>query len=120
MYVGFLARIYLYLTQLAVWNGLSHFPAFYPEVVGTVLMGFVLSHKRIFLENRYELTYQGLATGFCASLTFSSWNNDAATVLIQYGDEQPDNITRVIGWVTILVLGFGMPITALKFGEHLS
>ena len=115
-YLGILTRIYL--TELAVWNGLPLFPAFYSEVVGTAVMGFVLSHKRL-LEKRHALTYQALATGFCGSLTtFSSWNNDAATVLIQYGEEDPDNITRLIGWATILVVGFGMPIAALKFGEH--
>lgn len=117
-YLGILARIYL--TELAVWNGLPLFPAFYSEVVGTAVMGFVLSHKKLFLEKQHKLTYQALTTGFCGSLTtFSSWNNDAATVLIQYGEEDPDNVTRVIGWATILVVGFGMPIAALKFGEHL-
>ena len=117
-YLGILARIYL--TELAVWNGLPLFPAFYAEVVGTAVMGFVLAHKQLFLEKKHKLTYQALATGFCGSLTtFSSWNNDAATVLIQYGEEDPNNVTRVIGWATILVVGFGMPIAALKFGEHL-
>lgn len=115
-YFGILARIYL--TELAAWNGLPLFPAFYSEVVGTAIMGFVLSHKQL-LQTNYKFTYQALATGFCGSLTtFSSWNNDAATVLIQYGEEDPDNITRVIGWITVLLIGFGMPIVALRFGEH--
>ena len=115
-YVGILARIYL--TELAVWNGLPLFPAFYSEVVGTAIMGVVLSHKQL-LEKNHKLTYQALATGLCGSLTtFSSWNNDAASVLIQYGEEDPDNVTRVLGWATILVVGFGMPIASLKFGEH--
>lgn len=115
-YFGILARIYL--TELAAWNGLPLFPAFYSEVVGTAIMGFVLSHKQL-LETNHKFTYQALATGLCGSLTtFSSWNNDAATVLIQYGEEDPDNITRVIGWITVLLVGFGMPIVALKFGEH--
>lgn len=116
-YVGILIRIYL--TELAVWNGLPLFPAFYSEIVGTSIMGVVLSHKQL-LEKRHKLTYQALATGLCGSLTtFSSWNNDAATVLIQYGEDDPDNVTRVLGWVTILVVGFGMPIASLKFGEHI-
>lgn len=115
-YLGILSR--LYLTELAIWNGLPLFPAFYSEVVGTAVMGIVLSHKKL-LETKHKLTYQALATGFCGSLTtFSSWNNDAATVLIQYGEGDPDNVTRVVGWLTILVVGFGMPIASLKFGEH--
>lgn len=116
-YFGILARIYL--TELAAWNGLPLFPAFYSEVVGTTIMGFVLSHKQL-LEKNHKLTYQALATGLCGSLTtFSSWNNDAASVLIQYGEEYPDNVTRVIGWMTVLIVGFGMPIAALRFGEHI-
>lgn len=116
-YFGILARIYL--TELAAWNGLPLFPAFYSEVVGTAIMGVVLSHKQL-LEKNHKLTYQALATGLCGSLTtFSSWNNDAATILIQYGKEDPDNITRVIGWLTVLIIGFGMPIMALRFGEHI-
>ena len=116
-YFGILARIYL--TELAKWNGLPLFPAFYSEVVGTAIMGLVLSHKQL-LEKNHKLTYQALATGLCGSLTtFSSWNNDAATVLIQYGEDDPDNITRVIGWATVLIVGFGMPIAALRFGEHI-
>ena len=117
-YFGVLARIYL--TELAAWNGLPLFPAFYSEVVGTAFMGFVVSHKRL-LEKNHKFTYQALATGLCGSLTtFSSWNNDATTVLIQYGDDDPDNITRAIGWVTVLIVGFGMPIAALGFGKHVS
>ena len=94
-------------------------PAFYSEVVGTTIMGAVITHKQL-LEKNHKLTYQALATGLCGSLTtFSSWNNDAAGVLIQYGEDDPDNITRVIGWATIIIVGFGMPIAALRFGHHI-
>ena len=117
-YFGILARVYL--TELAAWNGLPLFPAFYSEVVGTAIMGVVISHKQL-LEKNHKLTYQALATGLCGSLTtFSSWNNDAATVLIQYGEDDPDNVTRVVGWITVLIVGFGMPIAALRFGEHVA
>ena len=116
-YLGMLARVYL--SELVAWNGLPLFPSFYPEVVGTTIMGALLSHKEI-LERSHKLTYQALTTGLCGSLTtFSSWNNDAATVLIQYGNDDADNVTRVLGWATILIVGFGMPVVALKFGEHL-
>lgn len=116
-YFGILARIYL--TELAAWNGLPLFPAFYSEVVGTAIMGAVITHKQL-LEKNHKPTYQALATGLCGSLTtFSSWNNDAASVLIQYGETDPDNITRVIGWATVLIVGCGMPIAALRFGQHI-
>lgn len=116
-YVGMLARVYL--TKLSAWNGLPLFSAFYPEVVGTAIMGIVISHKKL-LENNYKMLYQGLATGLCGSITtFSSWNNNAAVILIQYDEQHPDNTMRFVGWITILILGVGMPVAVLRFGEHL-
>lgn len=116
-YVGVLTRVYL--TQLSAWNGLPLFPAFYPEVVGTAIMGIVISHKKL-LEKNYKALYQGLATGLCGSITtFSSWNDNASVVLIQYNRESPDNATRFIGWITIIVLGLSGSVAALRFGEHL-
>ena len=116
-YLGMLARVYL--TEVVAWHGLPLFPAFYPELVGTTIMGVVISHKQL-LKQRHKVTYDALATGFCGSITtFSSWNNDAVTVFLQYGKENPDNITRIVGWLTIIIIGFGMPVAALWFGMHL-
>ena len=116
-YVGMLTRVYL--TQLSAWNGLPLFSSFYPEVVGTAIMGIVISHKKL-LEKNYKALYQGLATGLCGSITtFSSWNDNAAVVLIQYNEEPPDNATRFIGWITIIIIGISGPVGALRFGQHL-
>lgn len=116
-YVGMLARVYL--TQLSAWNGLPLFSAFYPEVVGTTIMGIVISHKKL-LEANYKALYQGLATGLCGSITtFAAWNDNAAVVLVQYNQDPPDNATRFIGWITIIILGVSGSVAALRFGGHL-
>ena len=116
-YFGMLARVYL--SELVKWSGLLFFPSFYPEVVGTAIMGFVISHKQL-LKQRHKITYDALATGLCGSITtFSSWNNNAATVILQYDAENPDNVTRIVGWATVLLIGFAVPLLALRFGKHL-
>ena len=117
-YVGVIVRIYL--GQLKRWNGVPLFGAFYAEVVGTAVMGFVAAHKR-FLQ-LHPAVYQGLATGLCGSITtFSSWNSEAATVLLQVNNgEAPDNVTRIVGWATVILLGLGMPVAALVFGSHVA
>ena len=116
-YFGMLARVYL--SELVKWSGLPFFPSFYPEVVGTTIMGFVISHKQL-LKQRYKITYDALTIGLCGSITtFSSWNNDAATVILQYDAENPDNVTRIVGWATVLLIGFAVPLVALRFGKHL-
>lgn len=120
-YVGVIVRIFL--GQLKRWNGVPLFGAFYAEIVGTAIMGFVAAHKRVL--QAHPAVYQGLATGLCGSITtFSSWNSEAAIVLLQLNNntnsEAPDNATRVIGWATVILLGLGMPAAALAFGSHVA
>ena len=117
-YIGVVIRIYL--SHLSKWNGVPLFPSFSAELVGTVIMGFIAAHAKL-LANNHKVVYQAVATGLCGSITtFSSWNSEAAEVLLQIGQESPDNATRIIGWVTTLVLGVGMPIAALHFGRHVA
>ena len=83
-------------------------------------MGFTISHKRV-LEKNHGAVYQAIATGLCGSITtFSSWNSEGTSVLIQANEYPPDNAQRMIGWITILLLGFGMPVASLHFGKHLA
>lgn len=117
-YAGVLARIYL--GELVRWNGLPLFRSFYAEVVGTAIMGLTISHKKL-LERGHKALYQAIATGLCGSITtFSAWNFEAASALLKLEEKVPDIATRIIGWATILLLGFGMPFAALCFGKHLS
>ncbi len=116
-YAGVLTRIYL--ANLQHWNGIPLFTSFYAEFVGTAIMGFIISHKKI-LQN-HKAVYQAIATGLCGSITtFSSWNSEAVEVLLQFGRAPPDNAERIIGWVTVLIIGIGMPIAALLFGKHIA
>lgn len=117
-YAGVIARIYL--AKLSQWDGVPLFPSLYAEMVGTAIMGFTISHKGV-LEKNHSAVYQAIATGLCGSITtFSSWNSEATSVLIQANEYPPDNAQRMIGWITILLLGFGMPVASLHFGKHLA
>ena len=117
-YIGVVIRIYLF--RLSEWNGVPLFPSFSAELVGTAIMGFIAAHSKL-LATTHKSVYQAIATGLCGSITtFSSWNSEAAEILLQIGRESPDNATRIIGWVTTLILGVGMPVAALHFGRHLA
>ena len=115
-YVGVFCRVYL--SELGKWDGVVLFPSLYPQMVGTAIMGFVANHK-LLLTNSF--LYQAIATGLCGSITtFSSWNSEAVSTLLQTGQASPDNAVRVLGWATTLLLGLGMSSAALTLGRHLS
>ena len=117
-YIGVVIRIYL--SRLSEWNGVPLFPSFSAELVGTAIMGFIAAHTKL-LATQHKVVYQAIATGLCGSITtFSSWNSEAAEILLQIGQESPDNAMRIIGWVTTLIIGVGMPVAALLFGRHLA
>lgn len=115
-YAGVFARIYL--TELVNWDGVPLFPSLYPQMVGTVIMGLVTSHKQL-LASSY--VYPAIATGLCGSITtFSSWNSEAVSSLLQSGKVIPNNGVRILGWLTTLLLGVGMSTAALTLGRHLA
>lgn len=115
-YAGVFARIYL--TELVNWDGVPLFPSLYPQLVGTAIMGLVTSHK-LLLASSY--VYPAIATGLCGSITtFSSWNSEAMSSLLQSGQAFPNNGVRILGWLTTLMLGVGMSTAALTIGRHLA
>ena len=117
-YVGVVIRIYL--SELVRWDGVPLFPSLYPQLVGTVIMGIVTSHKSV-LAASPPFLYQAIATGLCGSIsTFSSWNSDAVSTLLQTEQVAPDNAVRIIGWLTSLLLGLGMFSAALTLGQHIA
>lgn len=116
-YVGVLCRIYL--SELVNWDGVPLFPSLYPQLVGTVIMGFVSSHKILLASHSF--LYQAIATGLCGSITtFSSWNSEAVSTLLQADQAAPNDAVRVLGWLTTLLLGLGMSTAALTLGHHLA
>ena len=112
-YIGVFTRIYL--SKLAKWNGVPLFASLYPQLLGTAIMGFITSH-RLLLNGTF--IYPAIATGLCGSITtFSSWNFEAASSLLQSGDHLG---ARVLSWATTLILGLGVMSSALSFGRHLA
>ena len=117
-YVGVLCRIYL--SKLSRWDGVPFFSSLYAQVFGTMIMGFVTSHGLLLAEN-HSFVYQAITTGLCGSITtFSSWNLEAVSSLLQTHQETPNNITRIVSWGTTLLLGLGMSIGALNVGKHMA
>lgn len=115
-YAGVFTRIYL--TELVNWDGVPLFPSLYPQLVGTAIMGLVTSHKLLLASS---FVYPAIATGLCGSITtFSSWNSEAVSSLLQSEEIVPNNGVRVLGWITTLLLGLGMSSGALTLGRHLA
>lgn len=117
-YLGVLCRIYL--LELSMWDGVPLFTSLYSQMVGTVIMGFTVSHRGALAEN-HSFIYQAITTGLCGSITtFSFWNLEAVSALLQTYQVPSDNAARVFGWGTMLLLGLGMPTGALLVGKHLA
>ena len=117
-YLGVVCRIYL--SELSHWDGVPLFVSMYSQVVGTMVMGFTVAHKAV-LGKHHVFIYQAITTGLCGSITtFSSWNLEAMNSLLQTGYDPPDDVARVFGWATTLLLGLGMSSGALGMGKHLA
>lgn len=121
-YTGVAARIYLSL--LAESDGLPEFSSLYAQLLGTAILGVLSAHK-VELQKNHKIFYTTLATGLCGSLTtFSSWNAEAAFSLLQVNRSSltllhsPDNVSRVVTFLTILLLGLASPIAALHLGKN--
>ena len=117
-YIGVFSRIYL--SKLSNWNGVPLFSSLYAQMVGSCIMGLVTSHK-LLLAEKHAFLYQAIATGLCGSITtFSSWNLEAVSALLQVGQVPPNNLVRIFGWVTTLLLGVGMAVGSYTVGRHLA
>ena len=117
-YIGVLCRIYL--SELSRWDGVPFFSSLYSQVLGTMIMGFIVTHSLLLAKN-HSFVYQAITTGLCGSITtFSSWNLEAVSSLLQTDQESPDNTIRILGWGTTLLLGLGMSAGALSVGKHLA
>lgn len=125
-YMGSIIR--LYLKRLNEWSAWSLFPSFYTQIVGSFMLGFAMKFKEP-VERRSKILYVAYATGLCGSITsFSSWNNEAVAVLLNVTQQGAfisytpvlSGAARVVNWLTILIMGFAMPISSLQFGHALA
>ena len=123
-YAGVTVRIYIIF--LAEWDGIVNFPSFWAQAVGTFVIGILTALKEK-MHHNYIIIYTALSTGFCgSSTTFSSWNAEAAKVLLQVNHttlipiESWEHHTSVVGYLTVLLLGVGVPISALLFGKNIA
>lgn len=123
-YVGVISRIYL--SFFSQWDGIQHFPSIWAQLVGTFIIGLLIAQKDI-LQKNFKIVYISLSTGFCGSLTtFSSWNAEASIVLLHLNEtslspsqiiDQPTG--RIVGFLTVLILGVGVPLSAALLGRNI-
>ena len=120
----------MYTREANGWSGWPVFPSLYAQMVGSFTMG-VAYYWRLALERKsLAILYVGIATGFCGTITgFSAWNNEAVSVLLNTTAYDPEiegrgtilvvktELGEVIGWITIVIVGFGMPIASFMFGR---
>ena len=123
-YVGVSARIGL--SVFSNWDGIIHFPSFWAQVVGTLIIGAATAQKENMQQSLATL-YTIITTGICGSLTtFSSWNAEASKVLLQLNNSsfQPIHHAidggRIVGFLTVLLLGIGMPVSVFYLGKNTS
>ena len=125
-YLGVSVR--LGLTEFSQWDGITHFPSFWAQVVGTLIIGVSAAQKEgIQATGTFSFVYTLITTGLCGSMTtFSSWNVEAGKVLLQLNDTTLQHLhrslngERVVGFVTVLLLGVGMPLSVFYLGKHTS
>lgn len=120
-YVGVSGRIGL--TVFSKWDGVIHFPSFWAQVIGTFIIGAAVGQKHNLQGSLYTL----ITTGVCGSMTtFSSWNVEASKVLLQLNDSTLEPIHnsidggRIVGFLTVLMLGVGMPVSMFYLGKNIS
>lgn len=122
-YVGVTLRIYLSSYAVSSWDGINHFESIWAQILGSSIIGYLA----VFQENMNKILYIALATGLCGSLTtFSTWNAEAIVVLLQLNETSLNNINNVnyvtgsISFVTVLILGVGMPLSSFIFGRNIA
>lgn len=122
-YVGVTLRIYLSSYAVSSWDGINHFESIWAQILGSSIIGYLA----VFQENMNKILYIALATGLCGSLTtFSTWNAEAIVVLLQLNEMSLNNINSVnyvtgsISFVTVLLLGVGMPLSSFIFGRNIA
>ncbi|KNC75078.1 hypothetical protein SARC_12391, partial [Sphaeroforma arctica JP610] len=106
-------------------SGFSTYEAYWPNIVGCFLMGIVTHHKKFLIERHGLANFHlGLGTALCGCLTtFSSWNEEAALVLVSF-DSNPkystDNASQVFTWMNIIITGYTTSFMSLLAGFHLA
>ena len=122
-YVGVSTRIGLTLVSQSM--NFKYFPSLYAQIVGTFIMGLLLPFKDI-LNKNHAILYTSLSTGLCGCITtFSSWNAETASMLLQLNETSlqflnaQNTMTRVVGSGIAIILGVGMPLSALRLGNNI-
>ena len=124
-YVGVASRVYL--SDFSEWDGIHQFPSLWAQIIGTFIIGILVTQKEMLLKN-CKVLYVSLSTGLCGSLTtFSSLNAEASIVLLHLNEsslnasQTVDNpADRIVGSFTVLILGVGMSLASVLLGRNIA
>ena len=131
--IGAYLGAYLRVGISAFYRGNGTTPAgftvLYAQLLGSAIMGVVSEFQKELMAGprHHRLLYIFTATGLCGSITtFSSWHFETSKLFLQQLDTSPGSIGgsynggNILSWLTTLWLGFGLPLTALRGGQHLA
>jgi fluoride ion exporter CrcB/FEX len=116
----------LALVELNDYSGYLVPPLLWAQFVGCAVMGFLTHEKVLFPDGgRNEGLYEGLATGYCGSVTtFSGWMLECFQALSDYGTSAEiaghSSGYNVVGLIAQLVATLAFSFTGYKLGEHVS
>lgn len=128
-YIGVFAR---YATEYyKIWPIEVNYSILWANLVGSLIMGFASVHKKAFYEasnvRMCRILFVSVTTGLCGSLTtFSTWQFQCfKNIFLQFDLTYTDlrgsyNGARFNEWVVSLLIGVGMPLLALRVGQHIA
>jgi len=116
--IGVLVRIGIDALN-TMYNPVDVFASMYSELFGCIIMGIAVS-----LESRirsfYLPIYPLLTTGMAGSVTtFSSWNQSASEYLTGLNPLASKYFFRFSGFITVIIVGFGMSAIGFLCGKHI-
>lgn len=125
------AYIRIGISYYRVGNSESNFCIMYAQIIGSFIMGYVVSHRKFFYDyysNRFNRAiYIALTTGLCGSITtFSSWQLEAnKNFFLQWDFSRTNlyssyNAGRLLEWMVSLWVGVVLPLSALRTGKYIA
>ncbi|KAL8279109.1 hypothetical protein RQP46_008567 [Phenoliferia psychrophenolica] len=94
------------------------FHLIWPQVVGCLVMGFVVDRKKG-IEKTYVPLFVAMGTGFCGSLTtFSSWMHDVFVAFANLESSSSNRFRGFLSGVAVTIITLAGANAALRVGRH--
>lgn len=123
------AFIRIGISYYNIWRIETNYCVMYAQIIGCVLMGFLIKNKESFFMGHYRyfrlrrLMYTILTSGLCGSITtFSNWQMECNKNMFIVADFSWGNLMgtynggRFLEWSVCLWIGVALPLMALHLG----